>query len=588
MAQRELFINSVRQIRVGESAIIPTVVYYDGTKPFVGIEALERCDDDAKLREDFKVELGKAEPIKLAKSSEGSRSVLGICKDFVDSIFQSALSNIQMTGCERPTRVLVAEPISISQDQVANESWLNNYRAALKRVLTSNIAEVDFLPEPFAVFQYYRYGTRHALVAQKIKHVALVFDFGGGTFDASVIETTADGDISKAGRNSKPLAAKSLPIGGFYINRMLAEYLLFKTLDKTSDKASIRKALDKFSELKNADDEELNGYPVGLANCIRNYRRLLRSVEQAKISICNGIPSWKLDADLSKAPAYSIPVPQRPQSDGTPWVSVRLGASEIRAIYEDRIWKQRLLPAIKETLKRADAELSGKPISIILLSGGSSNIRWIKPLIERDLSVQLGSAEILELSENFQEIVSKGLAIECARRFYTEGDGDFRAITYNRLCLTLSPNSNEPEVKRFAPDSPEIKQLELEPGVLLPSSTSLKGFAEKPLRWRVRLTKAPTQRLDYYFLRSSFDHTEASALQNIDHTVFTPKDASFGASILVELLVKEDGTTEPTFIYGHGERGRNTVVKGRPFALDMTYAANEGGVGTYLGFDFWH
>ena len=181
MAQRELFINSVRQITFAEGVIIPTVVYYDGKTPYVGVEALERCEDGAKLREDFKVQLGDAEPLKLAKSgkkaSNGARSVLGVCKDFVDSVLQRALSAIEMTGSERPTRILVAEPISINQDQVANENWLNNYRAALKRVLTGNIAEVDFMPEPFAVFQYYRYGTRHALVAQKIKHVALVFDF---------------------------------------------------------------------------------------------------------------------------------------------------------------------------------------------------------------------------------------------------------------------------------------------------------------------------------------------------------------------------------------------------------------------------
>lgn len=122
--------------------------------------------------------------------------------------------------------------------------------------------------------------------------------------------------------------------------------------------------------------------------------------------------------------------------------------------------------------------------------------------------------------------------------------------------------------------------------MLLPSSSSLKGLADKPLRWKVRLTKAPTQRLDYYFMRSSFDHTEVSALQNIDHTVFTPKGASIGSSILVELLVREDGTAEPTFIYGHGEQKRNTPVRGRSFALDMTYAANEKGANTYLGFDF--
>jgi len=454
MSQKELFVNSVRQIRINESTIVPTVVYYENKTPFVGLEALEICEDGAKLREDFKVQLGSAEPIKLAKSgansTSGSRSVLGICKDFVDSVLQKALTSIKMTGSNPPTCVLVAEPISISQDQVANENWLNNYRAALKRAVSGNNTEVDFMPEPFAVFQYYRYGTRHALVAQKIKHVALVFDFGGGTFDASVIETTAQGDISRGTRNSRPLAAKSVPIGGFYINRMIAEHLLFKVLDKSADKSAVRKALGGFLDLKNADDEVLSGYRLDLANFVRNYRRLLRSVEQAKITVCNGITSWKLNADLSRAPAVSVSVPQQPLAQSPQWVSVRLEAAEVRQIYEDRIWRQQLLPAIKETLKRADAELSGKPISIVLLSGGSSNIRWLKPMIERDLSGELRQAEILELSENFQEIVSKGLAIECARRFYTEGEGDFRAVTYNRLCLTLAPNDSEPQLKRFS------------------------------------------------------------------------------------------------------------------------------------------
>jgi hypothetical protein len=80
-------------------------------------------------------------------------------------------------------------------------------------------------------------------------------------------------------------------------------------------------------------------------------------------------------------------------------------------------------------------ELGNKPITVVLLSGGSSNIRWLKPLLERDAAVALREAEVLELSENFQEIVAKGLAVECARRFYTGGDGDFRAVTYNRPCL---------------------------------------------------------------------------------------------------------------------------------------------------------
>src|SRR5882724_6860909 len=112
MAQRELFINSVRQITFNEGAIIPTVVYYDdGKTPFVGVEAIERCGDGSKLREDFKVQLGDTDPLRLAKvgnqGNNAGRSILGICKDFVDSVLQKAFSIIEMTGSERPTRVLL-------------------------------------------------------------------------------------------------------------------------------------------------------------------------------------------------------------------------------------------------------------------------------------------------------------------------------------------------------------------------------------------------------------------------------------------------------------------------------------------------
>jgi hypothetical protein len=68
--------------------------------------------------------------------------------------------------------------------------------------------------------------------------------------------------------------------------------------------------------------------------------------------------------------------------------------------------------------------------------------------------------------------------------------------------------------------------------------------------------------------------------------VVTPKNTKFGSSIEVELVVREDGTTEPTFVYGTGERGSSTRVEGRPFYVDMTFGADQVAGDTYLGFDF--
>ncbi|MET1045386.1 MAG: hypothetical protein ABWX70_01575, partial [Hyphomicrobium sp.] len=590
MQNKELFINSVRQIRIDGQTVIPTVVLYKDKSFQVGHDAVENCDDSSDLREDFKVEIGSAAPIKLAQQPGAGatlgRSTLGIAKDFIDSVVTRALETIERQGFEKPSRILVAEPLSLSHERLASEDWLRNYRGSIRRILHGKFAQIDFMPEPFAVFQYYRYGVKHPLVAQKTKHVALVFDFGGGTFDASVIETTAAGDISGSGRNSRPLAAKSVPVGGFFINRMIAEMLLNQALDKSVDKTAVRRALEAFPDLKNADDETLSKYRSDHVNFVRNYRRLLRSVEQAKITICSGIANWRLDTDLSSSPACRVEVPQRPLSEASPWVTLRLEASEIRKIFEDRIWKQNLLPAIRETIKRGDIELDGRRISIVLLSGGTSNIKWLKPLIQRDLEPELRQAEILELNENFQEIVSKGLAVDCARRYYTEGRGDFRAVTYNRLCLGLDPNESGLELKRLTPQSAVLGGIETDPGVLLPSATSLRGLVGEQLRWKVRLSKSPSQSLDYFFMRSSFDPEEMPARHNLDSRVHTPRGTPFSSSIEVELTVREDGTAEPAFIYGTGAKGSVTTVKGTPFYMDMTYATQDAGVDTYLGFDF--
>lgn len=590
---KELFINSVRQLRVQDHAVIPTAVLYQNKRCYTGFDAIERCEQPSNLREDFKVQIGNDDPVKLAQVRSGTtsgsgRSTLGIAKDFIDAVVEQALSTINRQGYDAPSHILVAEPLSLAQghDQITHDDWLKNYRGSIRRILAGKFSEIDFMPEPFAVFQYYRYGVKHPLVAQRMKHIALVFDFGGGTFDASLIETTAAGDISQGGRNSKPLAARSIPVGGFVINHAIARDLLFRGLDKSVDKGAVTRALEAYNQLKNVDDDNLSLHRADHAALVRNFRRLLRSVEQAKLAVSSGVTSWRLDADLTSSPACSVEVPQRPLHDESSWTPVRLEAGELRNIFVERIWKQKLLPEIKATLKRAEQELGGRPISIVLLSGGSSNIGWLKPLIERDLVQQLGQAEILELSENFQEIVSKGLAVECARRFYTEGQGDFRAVTYNRLCLGLNPNDSGVEYRKFTAESTEFDGVEGDLGVLLPSSTSLRGLVNRPLRWKVRLSRTPSQSLDYFFMRSSFDPDEMGARHNIDSRVATPRGAVFGGSIGVELLVREDGTAEPSFIYGRGEKGQQSIVRGRPFYMDMTFAAEEAGGATYLGFDF--
>ncbi|WP_093155511.1 hypothetical protein [Aliiruegeria lutimaris] len=589
-AKKNLVINQVKSVPIQNAPTVPTAVAYDGKKPLIGWDAQEN-NNGQRVYRNFKVELGRqtrqqASMRQQQVSSSHKRSVLGMSKDFIEGLLIDVEAYVDRQGGSRPSHVLIAEPLSIEEEGKASGQWLSNYRSALQTILGHKFENVGFMPEPFAVFQYYRYGFRHPLLTAGRKHVALVLDFGGGTFDVSVIETTVEGDISLSGKNSKPLSAKSIPIGGFFINRMIAEDLLFNSIEDKWVKKNSRKllgAIDSFQSLTETDEQRFTAAEV---NFIRNFGRLVDEVESAKVSICNSILSWDLSANLERAPSYLVNVPTQPFETDSPWIEVSLRANRLREIFVQKVWRAHLQEAVTEGLERAKNELKGQPIAVVLLSGGSTNIGWTKELVDSDLRRLLGAAVIIEISDNYQEVVAKGLAIECARRFYTEQhDGDFGAVTYNRLNLSLRPDSKKLEWCSFKPQTDGLPTPG-DKGTLLPSASGLRAFIDTPMHWKARMNSGPTQFLEYHFLKSSFDPTDTDCVQNIlDQKVYTPRGTKHGQFIEVELVVREDGTASPTFVYGKGKDSEKRVV-GAPFFLDMTFASEPNLAEGYLGIDF--
>jgi hypothetical protein len=215
------FISSVKLARIDDSYIIPTALYYQGKEPHVGRDARENCPSPDLLVEDFKLELGTTDPdgpVRRSSVTENTprQTPVGLAKDFFEETLRKINAWLEVQGLALPSRILIAEPLSLGGTDVATEAWLAHYRKSIRKALHGKFKELDFMPEPFAVFQYYRYGLRHPLVSDQRKHVALVLDFGGGTFDVSVVETTKTGEISGGGVNSRPLGAKSIQVGGFY------------------------------------------------------------------------------------------------------------------------------------------------------------------------------------------------------------------------------------------------------------------------------------------------------------------------------------------------------------------------------------
>lgn len=271
MSSKKLLINQVKVASLQEHSIVPTRIQYSGKSFRIGYEVQQGADQDSRIIKNFKVELGRQskEQLRTQKqnvSSGYSRTFMGVAKDFLESLCDEVAKDVARLGQNLPKKVLVAEPISIEEEGKVSGQWLQNYRFAIRSALHSRFEEVDFLPEPFAVFQYYRYGLRHPLLNEQSKHIALVLDFGGGTFDVSVIETTKGGDISQSGKASRPLAAKSIPVGGFFINQKIAENLLFSVLPDKKTKSAARSTLKTIGDFSSQSVTDLDSLPPEQAN----------------------------------------------------------------------------------------------------------------------------------------------------------------------------------------------------------------------------------------------------------------------------------------------------------------------------------
>ena len=80
-------------------------------------------------------------------------------------------------------------------------------------LLSWDRGSLDSLPEPFAVFHDYRH---MAKLIPESRHPlsVLVVDFGGGTFDCCIIETTEEGNLARNGSTAVPLGVKSVEGAG--------------------------------------------------------------------------------------------------------------------------------------------------------------------------------------------------------------------------------------------------------------------------------------------------------------------------------------------------------------------------------------
>jgi molecular chaperone DnaK (HSP70) len=593
--EKSFFIEAVELTEIQGRRYIPTALFYDGNQVLFGQSAISKQRENKIVNTNFKVALGEyrakssKKENRLFETAGGTeKSAFELTKDFFDFILYNVEGQVfEPKYRKKGLRIIVAEPLSF-QIQGMTDSWIKNYRDNIKRIL-HNYENVEFLPEPFAVYQFYRYGLKIPQLKDNIKHIVLIIDFGGGTFDASIIESTRSGDLSLTGKHSSPLASSSEPYGGFFINEKIGEYLIKRDLDEGEKK----KAWQNFKTYRRVIKGELDidSLNAEKRSFIKNLRKLIQQIENKKIELCNSIQNWDLEYESYEKVFLSIP--QNPFDEGGGWQDISFHGHELRKIFRHEIWESLLKKAIKSVFERAAEDLKGKKISATLISGGSSNIRWLEKLLLKDFGVELSAAAPIPLSGSFQEIVAKGLSIECARRHY-DPDSEFVSVTYNPVRLLLNPDGRGIELRKFSSVENKIDMEKALDGDILPSAQALKNFIEEPLQWKVNLLHPPRKFLKYHFMRPSKENIEKQPedfynLYNVDNISHTTPGTKFSSKIRIELTVKNDGTAYPRFIYrvGHPEAGvEEHSEKGEPFVLDMTSESEEVDINRYIGFDF--
>ena len=590
MAQKDLFVNAIEMLEFGQESCIPTAIAYaEGSSPAIGYEADSRARGVRSNQQEFKIALGNIKPggavTKRTKFTSGDgkqRSAYEITKNFYDILLSQACDSLREKSLKPAKQAIVSEPLSFYKDD--NEDWLANYRANLRRILSDKFDVVDFLPEPFAVYQYYRYGLKHPLVGEEKKTFALVVDFGGGTFDVSIVESTKSGDISKKGRHAKPIAAHSKPFGGFAINRLLAEHIVMSCIEGSATREATKKCLANH-ERNRTGALDISGLSSRNQRFIRWYDQFLNQVESLKLEVSRSIANWKLDAPLSQR--FELEMPEDPFDENSRNITRWLSAKELREIFIDEIWQKKLKATIAAALKIAAEVIGENKIHIVLLSGGSSNFQWLANLLTRDFSRNLGDARLVSLQESYQEVVAKGLAIECARRGYEE-ESEFSDITYNPLFLVLDPDGKGEERRKFGliESSIDVDEPTVD-AQLLSAASRLEGGNIK-FRWRVKLGSPPKQRLQYYFLRNPDDINDLESRYNfVESEVHTKKGTTFDSRLKLDLEICVDGTCRPTFVYKTGKE--NAVIHSsscEPFHIDFVAAEGSPKRSAYLGIDF--
>lgn len=367
---------------------LPTLVCIHKSKIYVGSTAIiyAQSDVNAILHRNFKTHSGTNDILFIDENKVNWNSE-GMMNTIIEFIFKVVGDKL---GAKYIDNLTITVPIHFNDTQ---------------RKYTSHIAEsglvtkVNIIDEPVAAAYYY--------IGKKMimeNEIVLIYDFGGGTFDCTLM--TYSGDkmdiLSKFGHNR---------LGGRNIDAVL---------------------LSHFADILS---DHLGSFETWNNIVLQEVHQLIREFKESIGSSTNTIMEY---TGLVK---------------GTP---IRLSLTTTH-------FENLITPIIDQTIEIVkqcieSAHLTSKSLNKIILTGGSSHINLIPTYLSEILSIPKGNI----LSENLTEAVAIGACMySCKDELATKNKNDipseYASVSHFNLgVLSLDPITNQPVVDLLIPKNAKL------------------------------------------------------------------------------------------------------------------------------------
>jgi prophage maintenance system killer protein len=543
---------------------VPTVLAYDADEArfVIGTKAWKIASGLRPVVQDFKWPIGESDPM-----FEGRyEPVKGTRPSRLWEVRPEAADKERWISTKEVVRVFLKEFLShvgsIPQQLIigipasSNQAWVRQYRAHLVQVLGElGHPDPQFFPEPFAVFQYYRHVEKLIPASGQPLRV-LVVDFGGGTLDSCVIETTQEGNLARGGSTMLPLGIRTVTGAGKAVDRRLVELAVAKCTDP---------------KLKQESPESR----------IAARPWVLLAAEEMKIALSQRMHDCRLTDDCGgilekreyKANWYCPDAP----------VNFELNGNDLRRAVEE-LWfdaKSGFGRSILGTLE--DVRFRGGVVRVdridkVILAGGSSGLPFLRELLYKTLSglVHINLEDIV-VGPHCEKAVAYGVAVEAAeeRNRSLKTHHSIGPCVFNELFLFTAPRRDEQAIRPTLSLVRSQGLEKMEAGTLLSGPTQLGGFQ---LEYEVRLSYRPHGSLFYWFTDRAEGSDPRDTRLNIEQDILRlPPQAGQQFRLRITFDDKR-GMLSPEFIVGA------QTLQGAPFSFGGLRIADE--VHSYAGIDF--